>query len=98
VVGEMVLVIPDEAVQRLEGRTVVFVPQDEKEEEKDGKKGETKEKEKVARFEVRDVEVGDLVDGMRRVTAGLKVGERVVTKGSFTLKTQKMKGELGDEH
>lgn len=96
--SEMTLVIPDEAVQRLEGRTVVFVPREgSHDEKKDGKTGETN-KEKVARFEVREVAVGGVVDGMRRVTAGLKAGERVVTKGSFTLKTQKMKGELGDEH
>ena len=96
----MTLVIPDEAIQRLEGRTVVFVPKDEGRQEKEEKKGGTKdaEKEKVTRFEVREVEIGGVVDGMRHVTAGLKAGERVVTKGSFTLKTQKMKGELGEEH
>ena len=31
-----------------------------------------------------------------RVSRGLQLGEKVVTKGSFTLKTQMMKGEMGD--
>lgn len=90
--SEPSLVIPDEAVQRIGEQTVVFVPKGEKEE----KHGE--QTEKVAKFEAREVELGGVTDGMRRVTGGLKAGERVVTKGSFTLKTQLMKGELGEEH
>jgi len=81
-VGDRSLVIPDEAVQRIGERTVVFVP---------------KEKE-AGHFEVREVELGGVTDGMRRVTGGLNAGERVVTRGSFTLKTQMMKGELEDDH
>ncbi len=80
--AENELVVPDEAVQRIGERTVVFAP-------KEGEPG---------RFEVRDVEVGAVTDGQRRIISGLKAGERVVTKGSFALKTQLMKGELGDEH
>jgi len=80
--GDRSLVIPDEAVQRIGQRSVVFIP---------------KEKE-AGHFEVREIEPGGVTDGMRRVTGGLKVGERVVTRGSFTLKTQLMKGELGEEH
>ncbi len=97
--GELALVIPDEAVQRAGERTVVFVPKEAgHDEEKEEKKGAAKDekKEKVARVEAREVELGGVVDGMRRVTGGLKAGERVVTKGSFTLKTQMMKGELGE--
>ena len=45
-------------------------------------------------FEIREVQVG--TGGYTRVLAGLELGEKVVTKGSFTLKTQMMKGELGD--
>jgi RND family efflux transporter MFP subunit len=74
------LVIPDEAVQRLGERTVVFVPKEDE----------------PGHFEVRDVEVGGLVEGYRRVLSGLALGDRVVAKGSFTLKTQLMKGELGE--
>ncbi len=74
------LVIPEEAVQRINERTVVFLP-------KDGEKG---------RFEARDVEVGGVTGGYQRVISGLKSGERVVSKGSFTLKTQLLKGEMGE--
>ena len=72
------LVIPDAAVQRIADRTVVFVP-------KAGEEG---------RFEVREIELGGSVDGLNRVISGLAPGDRVVTRGSFTLKTQLMRGEL----
>ena len=42
------------------------------------------------------VEVGGDIEGYTRVIRGLKLGERVVTKGSFTLKTQMQKGEMGE--
>jgi cobalt-zinc-cadmium efflux system membrane fusion protein len=74
------LVVPSSAVQRVGERTVVFVPEE-------GEPG---------RFEVRDVELGGEVEGYRRVVSGLALGDRVVTKGSFTLKTHMMKGELGE--
>lgn len=74
------IVIPDAAVQRIGDRTVVFVP-------KEGEEGH---------FEVRDVELGGSVEGFHRVISGLAPGDRVVTKGSFTLKTQLMKGEMGE--
>jgi hypothetical protein len=44
------------------------------------------------------VELGGVADGYQRVLSGLQVGERVVTKGSFTLKTQMLKSSMGDEH
>jgi cobalt-zinc-cadmium efflux system membrane fusion protein len=47
-------------------------------------------------FEIRDVRLGDPRNGLHPVSEGLKVGERVVTRGSFVLKTQSMKGELGE--
>ncbi len=74
------LVIPSSAVQRIEDRSVVFIP---------------KEDEQGA-FEVREVELGGSVEGYHRVISGLKLGDKVVTKGSFVLKTQKMKGEMGE--
>ncbi|MEK6407343.1 MAG: efflux RND transporter periplasmic adaptor subunit [Acidobacteriota bacterium] len=76
------LVIPDEAVQRIGDRSVVFVP-------KENESGH---------FEVRDVQLGGTVDGYRMVLSGIAVGERLVTKGSFALKTQLMKSSLGEEH
>jgi cobalt-zinc-cadmium efflux system membrane fusion protein len=75
------LMVPSTAVQRIGDRSVVFIP-------KEGAEGT---------FEARDVELGCEVDGYHRVLSGLKVGDRVVTKGSFTLKTQLMKGALGEE-
>ncbi|HKX33003.1 MAG TPA: efflux RND transporter periplasmic adaptor subunit [Blastocatellia bacterium] len=78
--AEKVVVIPDEAVQRLGERSVVFVP-DEKE---------------PGHFDVREVQAGGLIDGRRQITGGLKAGEKVVSKGGFTLKTQLLKGEMGE--
>jgi membrane fusion protein, heavy metal efflux system len=74
------LVVREEAVQRVGERTVVFVP---KEDEENG-------------FEVREIQAGGVRDGYARVLGGLKLGEKVVTKGSFTLKAQMQKGEMGD--
>lgn len=75
------LVVPSEAVQRIGDRTVVFVPKENE----------------AGVFEVRFVELGGEVDSYHRVINGLKLGDRVVTKGSFALKTQLMKGSLGEE-
>ena len=75
------LMVSSAAVQRIGDRSIVFVP-------KPGAEGT---------FEARDVELGGEVDGYHRVLSGLKLGEQVVTRGSFTLKTQLMKGGLGEE-
>jgi membrane fusion protein, heavy metal efflux system len=74
------LVVPSEAVQRIGDRTVVFIPKENE----------------VGHFEVRDVQLGGEVEGYRKVLDGLSLGEKVVAKGSFTLKTQMMKNDLGD--
>ncbi len=76
------LVVPSGAIQRTGGKTIVFVP-------RGGEAGA---------FEVREVEAGGETEGYTRITSGLKLGEAVVTKGSFTLKTQLEKGALGDDH
>lgn len=75
------LVVPSTAVQRIGDRMVVFIPKESEE----------------GTFTVRDVELGGEVEGYHRVLNGIKLGEKVVTKGSFILKTQLMKGELGEE-
>ncbi len=75
------LVTPASAVQRIENKAVVFVPKEDE----------------PGAFEVREVELGGESDGYVRVLEGLKMGERVVTRGSFTLKTQMQKGEMGDD-
>lgn len=74
------LVTKSEALQRIGERTVVFIPKEDE----------------PGAFAVRDVQVGAESGGYTHVLAGLEVGQKVVTKGSFTLKTQLMKGELGD--
>lgn len=76
------LMVRSEAVQRIGDRNVVFISQE-------GEPGS---------FIARDVELAGVADGYHRVISGLKVGERVVTKGSFTLKTQMLKSSMGDEH
>lgn len=76
------LMVPSAAVQRVGDRTVVFVPKTDE----------------PGHFEVRDVELGGETDGYRKVLSGLALGERVVTKGGFTLKTQMQKESLGDDH
>lgn len=74
------LMVASEAVQRINERTVVFIPKDDE----------------PGHFEIRDVEVGGETEGYHRVLRGLQMGDKVVTKGSFTLKTQSQKGEMGE--
>ena len=74
------LVVKSEAVQRTGEKTIVFVPKTDE----------------PGAFEVRAVEVGGDIEGYTRIKNGLEIGERVVTKGSFTLKTQMQKGEMGE--
>ncbi len=76
------LVVPSSAVQRTGDKTVVFVPRDDE----------------PGAFEVREIEAGADINGYTKVIEGLKLGEKVVTKGSFTLKTQLEKGAMGDDH
>lgn len=78
--GGRELVVREEAIQRVGDRTIVFVPKEDEENA----------------FEVRDVKIGAVSDGYARIVEGLQLGEKVVTKGSFTLKTQSQKGEMGE--
>ncbi len=48
-------------------------------------------------FTKRVVKVGREQNGRAEVLDGIKEGERVVTKGSFVLKAELLKGELGEE-
>ena len=48
-------------------------------------------------FEKRAVTLGMEQKGRVQVLEGLKPGERVVTEGSFILKSEMLKGELGEE-
>lgn len=74
------LVINSEAVQREGDKTIVFVPK----------------KSEAGAFEIREIEIGGEYEGYTAVKSGLQLGESVVTKGSFTLKTQMQKGEMGE--
>lgn len=76
------LVVPSAAIQRTGDKTIVFVPRDDE----------------PGAFEVREIEAGADINGYTKIIEGLKLGEKVVTKGSFTLKTQLEKGALGDDH
>ncbi len=76
------LVVKSIAVQRIDGKDVVFIPK----------------KDEAGAFEVREVETVGEIDGYTRIKKGLEIGDSVVTKGSFTLKTQLEKGSMGDDH
>ncbi|MFY9344485.1 MAG: efflux RND transporter periplasmic adaptor subunit [Planctomycetota bacterium] len=71
-----VLAIPDEAIQRVEGQPVVFVPV----------AGEDNT------FTKRVVVIGEPVMGLVPVYSGLKQGERYVATGTFILKAELGKG------
>lgn len=75
------LVVRTEAIQRTGDKTIVFVPREDE----------------PGAFEVREIEIAGDFEGYTAVKSGLKLGEKVVTKGSFALKTQMQKGELGDD-
>lgn len=74
------LVVKSDAIQRDKDKTIVFIPKDNE----------------PGTFEIREVEIGGEIQGYTTIKSGLKLGEKVVTKGSFILKTQMQKGELGD--
>lgn len=74
------LVVPTIAIQRIGEKNIVFIPKEDE----------------PGAFEVREIETGGEVEEYTRVISGLKLGEVVVTKGSFTLKTQLQKGEMGE--
>jgi hypothetical protein len=46
-------------------------------------------------FDVREVTVGASIGDDIEIVAGLKAGESIVTSGSFTLKSQAVRGEAG---
>lgn len=81
--SKKIIAIPSEAIQQIEQRTMVFIPKNDK----------------PGHFEIREIELGnETSNGYRQVISGLEKGEKVVSKGSFALKTQLLKGELGEDH
>lgn len=51
----------------------------------------------IGRFEKRVVKIGMEQSGRVQILEGIKEGEKVVTIGSFILKSEMLKGELGEE-
>lgn len=75
------LLVPDEAVQTVKGRSVVFVEQKER--------GE---------YRITPVKLGDTLGESHEVLGGLSNSARVVTSGSFILKSEALRGEFsGDQ-
>lgn len=68
------------ALQREGDKTIVFIPKDDE----------------PGAYEVREVGIGGEAEGYTIILKGLEIGEKVVTKGSFVLKTQLAKGDLGE--
>jgi RND family efflux transporter MFP subunit len=81
------LVVPDGAVVRRGGETLVFVPAPDPEGEHAG-----------ARFEARPVELGRQEAGWVEVLSGLEAGGEVVTSGTFFLESELAREELGGGH
>jgi cobalt-zinc-cadmium efflux system membrane fusion protein len=80
------IVLPEDAIQLLEGRHVVFValPPEEGEDH--------------LRFEEREVVLGELLTEGRIILEGLDRTEDVVRGGAFTLKAEMTKGAGGHQH
>jgi cobalt-zinc-cadmium efflux system membrane fusion protein len=72
--------VPDDAVQTLKGRTVVFVV-------RPLPNGD-------ATFVRREVEVGSRNDGQAAILRGLGAGDVIVTKGAFSVKAELEKGSM----
>ena len=76
------VMVSSAALQDINGETVVFVAKDQNQFEK-----------RVVKVERRQLALGDLVE----VLSGLSRGERVVTAGSFQLKTEFQKDKLAED-
>lgn len=90
------LVVPDGAVVRRDGRTLVFLPASHPE----GPEGSPGPEDEPmgGRFEPRTVELGRQEAGWVEVLSGLEAGEEVVTRGAFFLESELAREELGGGH
>jgi len=77
------------------GKPAVFVPSAAV--QRDGEKYMVFVQKGSNEFESREVTIGHESEGWREIEKGLKAGETVVTTGSFVLKSELMKGRLGEE-
>ncbi len=84
--GSERIVVPEDAIQLMEGRHVVFVemPPEEGEDHR--------------LFEEREVVPGETLSVGQVILEGLDGTERVVTQGAFTLKSEMTKGAGGHQH
>jgi membrane fusion protein, heavy metal efflux system len=78
-----VVVLPSDAVQMLDNRSVVFVARP------DGKGGAT--------FERRDVETESSTGARTEVVRGLAAGDLVVTTGAFAIKSEFARAKMAGE-
>lgn len=78
----LAMLVPSDAVQLLDNRSVVFVARP------DGAGG--------ARFERRDVEVGATTGGRTQVLSGLKPGDQVVVAGAFAIKSEFARSKMAE--
>ena len=75
--GRQAILVPIEAIQRIEEQPVAFV------------------KTGTAEFEIRALKLGEKSNGWIEVLEGIRAAEQVVTEGSFILKSETRKAELG---
>ncbi len=80
--GEPALAVPHDAVQTIEDKAVVFV----------------QDKEDATEFRMTEVKVGRQSDVQIEIVDGIKPGDKVVTSGSFYLKSEVLKEELEEGH
>lgn len=80
--GPPLVVVPQDAVQELEKKQVVFIP--------GTKPGEYR----AVPVQVGE----SIAGGRVVILAGLTPGQRLVVTGAFTLRSELAKGEIGDEH
>jgi hypothetical protein len=80
-----IITVPDDAVVMLHGAPTVFLL------------GPPEEGDDHLVFLVQHVETGDLIGDMRVITEGLQIGQNVVFKGAFTLKSEVDKSAGGHE-
>jgi multidrug efflux pump subunit AcrA (membrane-fusion protein) len=79
-VGEkkMTLLVPQDAVQQVNGQDAVFV------------------RSSADHFVMRPIQAGETTQGMVHVISGIQLGEQVVTRGSFLVKSQLLRASIGD--
>lgn len=89
--GANYLAVPESAIVDYHGEKTVFVTGTH-----DHEAGAEEEDHIV--FEVRHIEIGELIGDLRIVTGGLDARDNVVLTGAFTIKAELEKGSVGAAH